>query len=266
MTGSGTGSLEIIAHRCRGYGAQEQSPRAIRDALADGASVHLAARLTGDGKWVVITGPDDHGSVRRVHLNAAARSRGIAIPIEHALAAIAAHGNRTATLYLEVKDTGGERSLLSSIDRLGLGARTILVSWEPQTLRRLHTIAPAARLGIAFVPLERSLRSARAITHREHPRARIRLAYDPALRFDALPGVGGTPVRALADDALVGIPLAAVLVPAILSRHVTIGRVHARGARLIAWGAHNRLVLRVLRARGVDGVLSDHASTLLTRA
>jgi len=251
----------VIAHRCRGYGTPDQSPQAIAAALRNGAHVHLAAYLSADGKWVVprLSGLSDERAARRAHTTTAARLD--ALPLEHALALVAAHAPNgpRQMLYLEAKDTGNERALVAALTRLDMLDRTVLLAWEPEVLRRAHGLAPSLFLGLAFVPLGHAVARSRAVTHREYPRRKVRLAFDPAQSFDALPGIGKTPVRTLAD---VSLPLSCVCIPAVLCRSRTIAAARSRGARVVAYGVYNNLLLRVLRRRGVDAILTNHALTL----
>ncbi len=239
----------------------EQSPQAIAAALKSGASIHLETRLSADGRWVVMQGTprgvSEASSVARVHARSAAKSRSVALPLEHVLAIIAARATdgSTMTLYLEAKDVGGERALVASLVRMDLIERTVLVAWEPRILERAHKIAPRLRLGIAYAPLERSLARSRATTHRVQPRRRVHLAYDPAQRFDALPGIGVTPVHTLSDIS--GLPLSVVVVHALLCSHKLLDAAHARNARVIAYGLPARLGSGVLARRGVSGALVE---------
>jgi len=261
-----TTSFEVIAHRCRGFSVPEQTPQAIAAALARGVRVHLETRLASDGRWVVIQGApkgvSESALVARVHARSAAQSRSFALPVEHVLAIVAAHlpPGDEPILYLEVKDLGEERALVASLTRMGLLERTVLLAWEPRILERAHKIAPRLRLGIAYAPLERSLGGSRAATHGVRPRKQVRLTYDPAQRFDALPGIGVTPVHTLSDIA--SLPLYAVVVHALLCSHRLLDAAHARGARVIAYGLPARLGLGVLARRGVRGALVERSGTL----
>jgi glycerophosphoryl diester phosphodiesterase len=146
-----------------------------------------------------------------------------------------------AGVHLDLKSTGAEAAVAEELRRHGLVGRTLVSSFRAGTLRRLHAVEPALRLGRTY-PQDRTGLTKRSLFH-PPARAIVRM-----LR-QALPRRVG---RLLAGSSAT----AAVLYWEVISEPV-VARCHALGAPVLAWTVDDPDVLRRLERAGVDGVVTN---------
>jgi len=146
-----------------------------------------------------------------------------------------------AGVHLDLKSTGAEAAVAEELRRHGLVGRTLVSSFRAGTLRRLHAVEPALRLGRTY-PQDRTGLTKRSLFH-PPARAIVRM-----LR-QALPRRVG---RLLAGSSAT----AAVLYWEVISEPV-VARCHALGAPVLAWTVDDPDVLSRLESAGVDGVVTN---------
>lgn len=146
-----------------------------------------------------------------------------------------------AGVHLDLKSTGAETAVAAALGGHGLVGRTLVSSSRRGTLRRLHAVEPALRLGRTY-PQDRTGLTKRPVFH---PPAR---AIVRGLRL-ALPRWID---RLLAGSSAT----AAVLYWEVISEPV-VGRCHALGAPVLAWTVDDPEVLHWLERAGVDGVVTN---------
>jgi len=149
--------------------------------------------------------------------------------------------NTQAGVHLDLKSTGAEAAVAEELRRHGLVGRTLVSSFRRGTLRRLHAVEPALRLGRTY-PQDRTGLTKRPVFQ---PPAR---AIVQVLRR-ALPRRVS---RLLARSSAT----AAVLYWEVISEPV-VARCHALGAPVLAWTVDDPDVLRWLERAGVDGVVTN---------
>jgi glycerophosphoryl diester phosphodiesterase len=146
-----------------------------------------------------------------------------------------------AGVHLDLKATGAEAVVAEELRRHGLLARTLVSSFRRGTLRALHGVEPALRLG------------------RTYPQDRTGLIERPAFQPPARAIVRALR-RALprfVDRLLAGSrATAAVLYWEVISE-AAVARCHARGAPVLAWTVDDPEVLPWLERAGVDGVVTN---------
>ena len=148
----------------------------------------------------------------------------------------------TATgVHLDLKARGAEPAVADALRRHGLVDRTVVSSFRGATLRALHTVEPALRLGKTY-PQDRTGLTKRPIFH---PPARVivrALKRTLPLRIGAL-------LRAARATA-------AVLYWEVLTAAV-VARCHALGAPVLAWTVDDPELVPWLDRLGVDGVVTN---------
>jgi glycerophosphoryl diester phosphodiesterase len=144
-------------------------------------------------------------------------------------------------IQLDLKARGGERALLEAVRRRDLLDRTVVSTFWPATLRALHDLEPALRLGLTYPEDRYSLGRRRLI----EPFVGTALAGMRA----ALPSRIGRMVRAARASA-------AMLHWQVVSRRV-VERCHALGTPVLAWTVTSQEQVGALDALGVDGVIVD---------
>jgi glycerophosphoryl diester phosphodiesterase len=158
--------------------------------------------------------------------------------LDDALELLASSG---AGVHLDLKATGAEEQVASALRRHGLVGRTLVSSFRRTTLRALHRVEPAVRLGRTY-PQDRTGLVKRPLFQ---PPAR---AIVRALRR-ALPRYVGSLLSGSHASA-------AVLYWEVLSAPV-VARCHALGVPVLAWTVDDPELLPWLDRLGVDGVISN---------
>jgi len=214
----------VIAHRGASAYAREHSFAAYDLALEQGAEVlELDVRATADGELVVLHDATLERTAR-VRRPVAGLTRADLAALHPALrplaleAVLARYGD-SARWLVELKDPAWpwELSVAEAIQRHGLADRTVVQSFDPAALRRLHDAAP----WLAVAPLRRrgpaTSRTLRAIA-----------------RYATGIGVW----HGMVDRTLVL-------------------RAHAAGLAVRAWTVNAPHEMARLVALGVDGVITD---------
>jgi glycerophosphoryl diester phosphodiesterase len=146
-----------------------------------------------------------------------------------------------AGVHLDLKARGAEPAVAEALRRHALLDRTVVSSFRAATLRALHGVEPALRLGKTY-PQDRTGLTKRPIFH---PPARVVVR---ALKR-TLPRRIGALLRAARATA-------AVLYWEVLTAAV-VARCHAVGAPVLAWTVDDPEVVPWLDALGVDGVVTN---------
>jgi glycerophosphoryl diester phosphodiesterase len=147
-----------------------------------------------------------------------------------------------AGVHLDLKADGAEREVVDALQRHGLVGRTLVSSFRPATLRALHAVEPALRLGRTY-PQDRTGLVRRPLFQ---PPARLILR---GLRRALPPRIRGLLVGSQAT--------AAVLYWEVVSE-AAVARCHALGAPVLAWTVDDPELLRRLDELGVDGVITNN--------
>ncbi len=148
--------LRVIAHRCRGFGAPENSEAAVWRALASPADeLEVDLRGTKEGRLVVWHDPvyrDSQGMRWRLSRTPLRRlERAGLLSLERLLRIVAWQG-AGKRLNLDLKTPGLEEELVAAIRHHRLEGRVLLVSWNAASLERLHALAPELSLSLSFAP------------------------------------------------------------------------------------------------------------------
>jgi glycerophosphoryl diester phosphodiesterase len=146
-----------------------------------------------------------------------------------------------AGVHLDLKARGAEPAVAEALRRHALVDRTVVSSFRAATLRALHGVEPALRLGKTY-PQDRTGLTKRPIFH---PPARVVVR---ALKR-TLPRRIGALLRAARATA-------AVLYWEVLTAAV-VARCHAVGAPVLAWTVDDPEVVPWLDGLGVDGVVTN---------
>jgi len=148
--------IRIIAHRCRGYGEEENTRAAFKKALASEVDeIEMDLQITGDRELVVWHNP--HFStligkkqlIRKTTL-AEVKRHGL-MSCEEALRLFKKKG-QGKLLNIDIKKYGEEEQFVKLIQKYTLEKRVIVVSWIAKSLESIHTLAPSLELSYTFVP------------------------------------------------------------------------------------------------------------------
>jgi glycerophosphoryl diester phosphodiesterase len=146
-----------------------------------------------------------------------------------------------AGVHLDLKARGAEPAVADALRRHGLVDRTVVSSFRGATLRALHAVEPALRLGKTY-PQDRTGLTKRPIFH---PPARVIVR---ALKRTLPLRIGGLLRAARATTA--------VLYWEVLTAAV-VARCHALGAPVLAWTVDDPELVPWLDRLGVDGVVTN---------
>jgi glycerophosphoryl diester phosphodiesterase len=149
-------NLQIIAHRCRGFGEQENSLPAFIKALA--SQVHeleIDVRITKDRELVVCHDPWFRDPSGRYHLISRlnlkeATTHGL-MPLRTAIRLFSISGG-DKRLALDIKSGGEEKQVIQLIGRYKISKKVVIISWCGKILERVHEAAPELALSFSFVP------------------------------------------------------------------------------------------------------------------
>jgi len=213
----------ILGHRGAPYDAPENTMRAFRLALEQGADgIEFDVQPSADGVLAVLHDDtldrttDSHGDVALLPWEriSAARSGGEPVPRLEEVVAWAAQTD--AFLNMEIKRPGVEAAALAAIEAGGRTARTIFSSFIPETVAELRRLAPDA--------------AAWLLTERWGPRV-LQLAGDL--------GVGGVclDVRRATPAAL--------------------AQLDAAGLPVVIWTTDRPARIRTLLRAGVAGIITN---------
>jgi glycerophosphoryl diester phosphodiesterase len=144
-------------------------------------------------------------------------------------------------VQLDVKASGAEHALVDALQRHGLVGRTVISSFRATTLRTLHALEPAVRLGLTYPEDRYGVSGRRALAPFVSPALRAMRAALPKRIAWMLGAAEAT---------------AAMLHWQVVSKRV-VDRCHALGAAVLAWTVPSRELVRMLDELGVDGVIAD---------
>ncbi|WP_298912530.1 hypothetical protein [uncultured Algimonas sp.] len=146
---------QLISHRFRGFADHESTMDGLTAALDAGVQqiefdirmslcgtpliTHDESSLTEDGELLRLC---DIRAARLHELGGEFARMPVAAEL---FAAIAAHGNRTCRILIDVKDAGFEEQLYALCAEHGLRDRALWVSWLPEVLYGMHDIDGGAR-------------------------------------------------------------------------------------------------------------------------
>lgn len=151
--------FHYVSHRARGFASSEQTGEAFRNAFSAGITkIEFDIRLTSDGVPVV----HHDSSLKRVFGNtgkiacstlaslqqAAGKSGNLnnLLTLEEVFGLLNESVKATYTLFIDIKDAGGESLILEIAGRYGLLDNIVVVSWLPEVLYALHRINPSIPL------------------------------------------------------------------------------------------------------------------------
>ena len=146
-----------------------------------------------------------------------------------------------AGVHLDLKSQGAERPVADALRRQGLVGRTLVSSFRGGTLRALHAVEPALRLGRTY-PQDRTGLTKRPLFH-PPARAIVRVLRRLLPRY--LPSL-------LARSRAT----AAVLYWEVVSE-AAVARCHALGAPVLVWTVDDSGLLPWLDEIGVDAVITN---------
>jgi glycerophosphoryl diester phosphodiesterase len=146
-----------------------------------------------------------------------------------------------AGVHLDLKSHGAEPAVAEALRRHGLVGRTLVSSFRRSTLRALHAVEPALRLGRTY-PQDRTGLTKRPV-FQPPARAIVRVLRRTLPRWIG-PLLAGSSATA------------AVLYWEVISE-ATVARCHALGTPVLAWTVDDPGVLRWLDRVGVDGVVTN---------
>jgi glycerophosphoryl diester phosphodiesterase len=144
-------------------------------------------------------------------------------------------------VHLDLKAHGAERAVAAALRRHGLLERTIVSSFRGATLRALHAVEPAVRLGKTY-PQDRTGLVKRPIFHSPARLVVRALKRTLPYRIDPL-------LRSARATA-------AVLYWEVITAAV-VERCHALGVPVLAWTVDDAELLPWLDGLGVDGVVTN---------
>jgi glycerophosphoryl diester phosphodiesterase len=240
-----------------GFGHPENSLKALRQALTSNVhGIELDLRLTKDHKWVVMHNPFFKGEeqkVLKIHQSTLSRLRREVLPLDTALALIATDEKKT--LFLDVKDVGEEKQILKMLENYGLLDRTIIISWEPEVLRRVYNRNSGVKLGFSYVPIASGLRYIKGSISKPLTKYGVLMSFNALHSFDAKHKVGKTQQHFLSD--LPDLPLYSIQIPQFLCNSALVSKAHNRGFKVFPFNVNSRLTYLLAKRRGADGVLTN---------
>jgi glycerophosphoryl diester phosphodiesterase len=221
----GNGPLLRIGHRGAAALATENTLRSLEVAIDHGVDlVEFDIARLRDGTLVL------------AHSRREAGAR--PATLDETLALLAANG---VGAHLDLKCSGSEPAVVEALRRHGVLERTIVSSFSARTLRVLHALEPALRLGFTYPRDLSGLGRHRVL-------APAAAGVSAALRSTLPARILGLLRRAGAS--------AAVLHHRVVSPAV-VDRCHAHGAAVLVWTVNDPELARRLDDFGVDAVITD---------
>jgi glycerophosphoryl diester phosphodiesterase len=144
-------------------------------------------------------------------------------------------------IQLDLKARGAEQAVVAAVRQRGLLERTVVSSFRAASLRTLHALEPALRLGLTYPEDRYGVSGRRALAPFVSPVLRTMRAALPRRIVWMLGAAEAT---------------AAMLHWQVVSTPV-VERCHSVGAAVLAWTVGSREQVRVLDELGVDGVIAD---------
>jgi glycerophosphoryl diester phosphodiesterase len=163
---------DIISHRFRGFGPEENTIESLLGALNWGVTtLEFDVRIAKCGTPMVYH--DEHAPARDGQRKlcdimasdyAAIGGRFPTMPTLDSLLRVCARHSNAATLLIDIKDSGFEDAIRSLVRAHDLQGRVVYVSWLPEVLYALYELEPEATLCFSHWAAEPGL-AARANHH-----------------------------------------------------------------------------------------------------
>jgi|GEM_PF-2303675 len=258
-------SFEIISHRCNGFGHPENSLVALDAALGSSVDmVEIDIRLTKDSRWVVMHNPflTERRKTLRVHEHQYSVLKAEAALLDTMLARIARlKRGVTKTIMIDVKDVGGERSLVAMLRKHKLGKRVIVIAWEPEILRRVHALAPKLRIGLSYVPIHSTMTFLKGALDTPLSRHNVLPRFNCDCHFTNHLGKGVVHQHYL--SYIPDLSLYSIQVPARLCTKKLIDIAHKRSIKVYPFIVDSNSLVSRLQVIGVDGIMTDKPAMIL---
>ncbi len=153
----------FISHRLKGFDAADATPRGLYSAINAGiTAIEIDLRITKDKQ--IIINHDSHlfkqfgidkyiaaltlYEIEHLQPNIAEDQR--VLSLLHLFEIIA---SSSIYLFLDIKEYGYEVQIIKLIDSFGLSDRVTIVSWLPESLLKVHEIAPTLPLCFSHYPI-----------------------------------------------------------------------------------------------------------------
>lgn len=144
----------FISHRLRGFDRHDATAAGLSKAIAARVpAIEIDLRLTKDKQFIINHDawlPASRALIRDFTLRELqSRSPGLlpfAALIPHIL-------QSSLQLFIDCKEYGYENELLQCISNAGIANRCTIVSWLPETLLKIHALAPAFPLCFSHYPV-----------------------------------------------------------------------------------------------------------------
>ncbi len=161
----------LISHRFRGFSKYENTVQGLNAALDFGVQLlEFDIRVTRCGTPIIYHDEyalDRNGKKRLLSNALAGDLQTLGGAFAHMPSAdvlfkhARGHKNQTAILLVDIKDLGFEEEINSLVHFYGLENRVVYVSWIPEVLYRLHTLAPQIPLCLSHwcLPPNKSIRA-----------------------------------------------------------------------------------------------------------
>lgn len=234
---------QIISHRCRGFGEQENTKPALQEALASGVdAVEIDVRSTRDGKLVIWhdkTMRSKKGKKLKLSdISLGRAKRNGLMSLKQALRIFRKDAASHQEIQLDLKEVGHEKEIIKIIRKTHV-KKVLIISWVPSVLKKIHKLAPEIPLSLSFSPKVRTL-------------FRNDAPILPALRLPAIIRKKEVPLRS-ANIVPIALPLSASLVWRLL----------ANGIEPVVVNADTTFQNEKYRLIGVAGTMTNEPRELL---
>jgi glycerophosphoryl diester phosphodiesterase len=143
-----------ISHRLRGFDHFDATAIGLRNAIAARIpAIEIDLRLTKDKQFIINHDAWPPGSRQLIRNYTLAELRSLfpgLLPFSELLSLAAPS---PLSLFIDCKEYGYEEQLLEYISRAGVTPRCTIVSWLPETLLKIHALAPALPLCFSHYPV-----------------------------------------------------------------------------------------------------------------
>lgn len=166
----------ILSHRLKGFTPYEASIESLNVACEYNVKqIEIDTRITADGTVIVFHDAyfdnimDRKGFASNYNFKdqkrpAFLKNQNIKLPtLEEFLDAFSKVKREDTLLHIDLKDFGEEQKHVELIKKYKLEQNTIIVSWWPESLKRIHSLAPSLPLAFSYIPLTGVARLAKAV-------------------------------------------------------------------------------------------------------
>ncbi len=148
--------FKIIAHRCRGFGEEENTLAALKKALAsDVDEIEVDLQITKDRELVVWHDWSYHtmsGKRVRISTTTLKQAEQSGLMSCATLLKTFKRKGKGKLLNIDIKKYGEEDQLVAMIRKYKLQDRVVIVSWTARCLEKVHKQAHAWKLAYTIVP------------------------------------------------------------------------------------------------------------------